>query len=219
MLRYHLSSHCLLTSTVLEALTPLTAYCQLPPTTPFARSSQDPSILFTIRHLRDLQPHNSFTDNEVMCLFTDLLCQSCPGVTYTKTYFSHFLATKGWQRAKAFLSPHVTSSRQTYNHLSISGESVILIPFFVNTNHWVAISCHECRGSVTFLYADNLNSPSTETRHRPSLFPTEYKLGELPQHNVYSTCQRMWTKNAPSIDSNGTICKPLQKHPLPPHAP
>jgi hypothetical protein len=185
-LPYHLSNHRLLTSTVLETLTPLTTYCQLPATTPFARSSQDPSILFTIRHLRDLLSHNAFTDDEVMCLFTDLLCQSCPGVTYTKTYFSHFFTTVGWQRAKAFLSPHITSSRRTYNHPSISGESVILIPFFVNTNHWVAISRHERQGSVTFLYADDLNSPSTETRIKRLLSNTDPAF--YPQNANWMNC-------------------------------
>jgi len=185
-LPYHLSNHRLLTSTVLETLTPLTTYCQLPATTPFARSSQDLSILFTIRHLRDLLSHNAFTDDEVMCLFTDLLYQSCPGVTYTKMYFSHFLTTVGWQRAKAFLSPHITSSRRTYNHPSISGESVILIPFFVNTNHWVAISRHERQGSVTFLYADDLNSPSTETRIKRLLSNTSSAF--YPQNANWMNC-------------------------------
>jgi len=49
------------------------------------------------------------TNDEVMCLFTDLLIQSIPGVTYQKPYFSHYLANEGWQHAKRYLASDVTS--------------------------------------------------------------------------------------------------------------
>lgn len=109
-----------------------------------------------------------------MCLFTDLLIQFIPGVTYIKPYFSHYLANEGWQHAKRYLASDVTSPQWKYNHPSITGEAKILIPFFVNINHWVAISRHECNGTITFLYAEDLKSRSTELRAKILLTNTNH---------------------------------------------
>jgi hypothetical protein len=142
--------------------------------------------LFTIGHLQDLLSHNSMTNDEVMCLFTDLLSQSIPGVTYIKPYFSHYLVNEGWQHAKRYLASDVTSPRRRYNRPSITGEAKILIPFFVNTNHWVAISRHECNGTISFLYADDLNSRSTELRVKKLLTNTDHFF--YPPNAKWITC-------------------------------
>jgi hypothetical protein len=42
------------------------------------------------------------------------------------------------------------------------GESVILLPYHIHGFHWVAIARREIQGHVLFLYADDLNCPSTE---------------------------------------------------------
>jgi hypothetical protein len=57
-------------------------------------SDPDSIILFTIGHLQELLSHNSMTNDEIMCLFTDMLSQTIPEVTYVKTYFSHYLVTQ-----------------------------------------------------------------------------------------------------------------------------
>jgi hypothetical protein len=159
-----ITPHILLTNKVIETFSTLKNYCQLPPNAVFARSYRDPTIAMTTCHLRELLSHSSTTNNEVMCLFADLLSQTNSRITYVKPYFSHFLAADGWQRAKSFLAPQIASPNHKYDRPAVSGESVILIPFFINSNYWVAVPHHETNGSVTFMYADDLNSPATEAK-------------------------------------------------------
>jgi len=185
-LQYCMTPHNLLTPDILAALPLLKSYCQLPPRTIFARSYRDPTIMVTISHLRELLSHSSPTNNEIICLFSDLLSQSNSAVTYVKPYFSHYLVTGGWHHAKVFFTLHITSSRRKCNRPAISAESVILIPFFIHSNHWVAVSCHEVCGSVTFLYADDLNSPATEAKVKRLLSRTDPAF--YPPNATWTVC-------------------------------
>lgn len=52
---------------------------------------------------------------------------------------------------------------------------MILIPYHVHENHWVAVSCYEINNEVTFYYADDLNCQQTEiiVKHRLSTANTD----------------------------------------------
>ena len=181
-----MTPHNLLTPDILAALPLLKSYCQLSPRTIFPRSYSNPTIMVTISHLRELLSYSSPTNNKVICLFSDLLSQSNSAVTYVKPYFSHYLVTDVWHRAKVFFTLHIASSRCKHNRPAISGESNILIPFFIHSNHWVAVSRHEACGSVTFLYADDLNSPATEANVKRLLSHTDPAF--YPPNSTWTVC-------------------------------
>jgi hypothetical protein len=83
------------------------------------------------------------------------------------THIKRFFATNHRNRQRSIYRPHTT------------GEPTIFIPCFINNNHWTALVRRELNGRVLFLYADDMNCPSTEasiqrTFHQqtdPSFYP------------------------------------------------
>lgn len=79
------------------------------------------------------------------------------------TAFSHLLWTHGWSQAQTLFA--MTGRRHhphSYARPHITGEHMILIPYFVNGNHWVAVAGREVNGQATFWYSDDLNCQHRE---------------------------------------------------------
>lgn len=111
------------------------------------------------------------------------------------TPFSDLLRSHGWSHAKTlFATFRRRFCQRSYARPYITGEQAVLIPYFVNANHRVAVARREAAGQVTFFYSDDLNSPRTESQvcqafqNTPEdFYPPTVPVGYLSQHHIPTT--------------------------------
>jgi hypothetical protein len=87
----------------------------------------------------------------------------------TTSFFNH-LEQYGWNKVNRYFDgPHRKQNCQSARPKK-SGEPIILMPFFVNQNHWVAVARREFNNRTIFLYSDDMQNKSVEQRIKLILF-------------------------------------------------
>ncbi len=114
----------------------------------------------TTKDLRNLLSHNSTITQQAINLYLHLLSHQFT-VFFLDSAFFTCLKAEGWPRVARWFR-HPGSPRRRGNKPRPSGESSISFACHINGCHWVAVTQREILGSVVFLYADNMNSLSTE---------------------------------------------------------
>jgi hypothetical protein len=146
-----------------DMLNDITTICNLPPETQIFRSIRKPSILLKVGHIQDLVSYGSETNDAILTFYLDMLCSS-KHATYMSTAFWPHLKQYGWDRVQRYFASSQSGyyARKLDRPLKV-GEPKIMIPIFINGNHWVALVRREFDGRVYFYYSDDMNQRSTET--------------------------------------------------------
>jgi hypothetical protein len=156
------SCHPLCISIPPDMLNDITTICNLPPETQIFRSTHKPTILLKVGHIQDLVSYGSETNDAIFTFYLDMLCSS-RHATYMSTAFWPHLKQYGWDRVQRYFASSQSGyyARKPDRPLKV-GEPNIMIPIFINDNHWVALVRREFDGRVYFYYSDDMNQRSTE---------------------------------------------------------
>jgi hypothetical protein len=119
-----------------------------------------PLIFVQVKHLRSLISHSSMISDVVVIFYLEMLTRQYD-ITCLSTSIMTTLQQQGWQRLQSHFALY-RNRPQTNSQPWISRESAIILPCFVDGCHWVNVVRREVNGQVLFLYADNLNRPTTE---------------------------------------------------------
>jgi hypothetical protein len=156
----------LLTRTTLRQII---MYSQETPQLICAYSSLKTSTVITTAMFRQLISHNSSIHDDVVALFLEVLCTRFD-MCFLSPQFIPKLLQDGWDRiTKYFVTPRKPRSVFRPN---LTGEKALAIPCFVDRCHWVPLVRREYNGDILFLYADDLNNPSTEVFLKETLSKT-----------------------------------------------
>jgi hypothetical protein len=115
----------------------------------------------TVSDLRDLVSYSSPINDLTATLYLELLTSQYQ-LAYLDTSFMIIMNSQGWQHLQKSFAQYRNRARSN-TRPNIRGESAIIIPCFVDGCHWVSVVHREIHNQVIFLYADDLNNPSTET--------------------------------------------------------
>ncbi len=125
-------------------------------------------------HLQSLISHGACTNDETLSLYLSCLC-------YDWLNFSSNLTDCGWGRANNyFIHSNTRGFSCTITQPRLPGEALILIPFFVRSNHWMAVA------RVIFLYSDDLIQPVIEHQIWNSLHYMDVHF--YPPHSEWIHC-------------------------------
>jgi len=145
-------------------------YCNGNPRTIITTCLHDTTVSMTIKDLQMLISNGEETNDMTLESYLSCLSAAIPRITYLPTHFSSILHDKGWEHAqKFFAGANRRRTRRSTSRPHMSGERVILIPYFINTNHWVAVARYESIQGVSFYYSDDLNCHATEQRVQQAL--------------------------------------------------
>jgi hypothetical protein len=143
-----------------QELREIMRYSNRDETVTFVRHQVKEDVHVTTKDLRDLLSHFSPIADETITLYLELLSTQY-NFAYLATTSIPQLQQEGWSKLKRnfafFRNRPRTNTRPTLN-----GEPVIIIPCFIHNCHWVTVVRREISGEVRFLYADDLNNPTTE---------------------------------------------------------
>jgi hypothetical protein len=155
-------------------------FSALPQSTVISAIDNSPSDTIMTKELRSLLSYGSPINQQVINLYTQLLCQQYPIKSLDAGFFP-MLHSRGWSGVERWFT-HQTGRCRRKSTPSINGESAIVIPCHVHGCHWVAVTRREIKGEVIFLYADDMNQPSTEaliksilSSSHPEFFPAQTK--------------------------------------------
>jgi hypothetical protein len=135
--------------------------CKQPIDTVVAWHPEHQMLVVTTKELRDLMSYSSPINDTIMTFYMEKLTKHS-NISYITTAFLYTLRAQGWARLETYFALHRNRPR-TNSRPYITGESAVILPCFVDNCHWVAVVCREVHGSTIFLYAVDLNSPTTET--------------------------------------------------------
>ncbi len=125
-------------------------YCQLAPNHIIAFNTRFTSTRIITADLRDLISHNSLTNDDTIAIFSATLCNH-HNIAFLCPQVLPLLSQSGWGHVEQFFaSNHRRRQRSIYRPRK-SREPAILIPCFVNNNHWVAVVRREINDRVLFL--------------------------------------------------------------------
>jgi hypothetical protein len=126
-------------------------------------------------------------NQQILKLYLHLLAYHC-NITFLDPGFFPALRDQGCSAVKSwFALQNRRRSPRSDSRPHLTGESVIAIPCFVHDCHWVAVTRREVAGRILFLYADDLNSPTTEASVRQmfSMCGKDF----FPDSAVWVTCK------------------------------
>ncbi len=114
----------------------------------------------TTRCLRELLSHGAMTGDSVLNTFLAILCEA-HHLSFLSTFFITLLRRdRTWSSLSEWFATEVTSEK--YFRPRSNSNIPILIPCHVNNAHWVALVRRTINNQVHFLFADDLNLPTTE---------------------------------------------------------
>jgi hypothetical protein len=152
-------------------------FSALPQSTVISAIDNSPDTI-TTKELRSLLSHGSPINQQIINLYIQLLCRQYP-IKRLDAGFFPMLHSRGWSGVERWFT-HQTGRRRRKSTPSITSESAIVIPCHVHGCHF--FSRREIKGEVIFLYADDMNQPSTETliksvlsSSHPEFFPAQTK--------------------------------------------
>jgi hypothetical protein len=158
----------------------------LPPSTIISFVKSLPLENLQVRDLRNLLSPQSPINQQVINLYVSLLCHQCSLKCLDSSFYST-LKDKGWHHVSRWFSNPSSMRRRRQSTPSLVGEPAILIPCHVNGCHWVAVTRREIQGRVIFLYADDMNSPSTEKVVLQTLSTSNHDF--YPSSTLWITCK------------------------------
>jgi hypothetical protein len=109
------------------------------------------------------------------------------GITYLATSYLYTLKLQGWERLQSYFAGYRNRPR-TNSRPCVTGESAIILPCFVEGCHWVIVVRREVEGRVLFLYADDLNSITTEANIK-ELLSTKTSSAFYPPSTKWIKCK------------------------------
>jgi hypothetical protein len=148
-------------------LSTLRNLCSLPLSNLFTCLRHQRQEQMTVQHLQDLLSPDSTMNQQVIQLYLHLFCHQFQTSFLDTSFFSQ-LQQHGWGRVSSCFSNTSRHHRQG-RRPSLVGEKVISIPCHVNGCHWVAVTRREVNNKIIFLYANDMNNPSTECLIRQTL--------------------------------------------------
>jgi hypothetical protein len=108
--------------------------------------------------------YNCPIDDSVIYAYLHQLSLFQPHMKFLDTYFYEALLKEGGHIASnRYISTSNDTSHRTSQKVPLQS-SVILIPIHTGGSHWVAVVRCIIQNKVLFLYADDLNDPSTARR-------------------------------------------------------
>jgi hypothetical protein len=155
-----------------DCLQQIIHHCQSAPHLVCSYSALRPITAVTTTWLRHLITHGSPINDETISLFLEVLCTRAD-MCFLNPQFIPLLLRDGWNQTSKYFVHH-NKPRSVFRPC-VKGEKVIAIPCFSDTCHWVALVRREYKGHIIFLYADDLNNPSTEFFIRETLSKTDDK--------------------------------------------
>jgi hypothetical protein len=164
------TTHILYTTLSPNILSVIKEACNLPPTLPILRSTYKRNTYITVKHLRDFISYGVETSDAIITLYMDMLCNDGQA-TYLHPSFLPRLRQHGWR----VVSRSFASSSQGYYARKLdrpnkTGEQVIMIPLFVDNNHWIALVHREINSKVFFFYSDDMNQRNNEDNIKNLIF-------------------------------------------------
>ncbi len=109
-------------------------------------------------------------------------------LTYLNSNFIPDLQNLGWVRVKHYFASNTRGHSRNFSRPLKSGEHTILIPSFIDNNHWVALVRREIHSQVYFLYSDDMNNSSTE-RTIKTLIQTHTDDIFCPPNSIWIHCK------------------------------
>lgn len=118
--------------------------------------------LVTTASLRRLLSHGEMTDDTILNTFLAILSDAYDEA-FLSTFFIHILnRDQSWEGVQHWFAQYPIF--ETFSEPLLNSSRPILIPCHVNGAHWVGMVRRVIANKVYFLYADDLNSASTENR-------------------------------------------------------
>jgi hypothetical protein len=140
----------------------------------------------TTHCLRDLLSHGEMTRDSILNTFLAILCAG-HNLTYLSTFFITILRRdKTWEPLRNWFA--TDDSAEDYYLPTMNSKRPILIPCHVNGAHWVALVRRVINQRVYFLYADDLNHPSTE-QHLKDLLLAHAAPEFYPENTIWLHCK------------------------------
>ncbi len=146
--------------------------CQRNPTNPLIRSSKKPSVQIATHHLQELLTHGTETNEHVMYLYLEMLCEMY-NLAFLYTDFIPHLLQEGWQDAKRYFASNRRNRQRSNVKPLKSGEPAIIIPSHMGGSHWIGVVRGEIQGQVFFLYVDDMDNKNNEITIRRALQNTD----------------------------------------------
>lgn len=143
--------------------------CSFPSEQPIVRSKRIPDLVILTRQLQKLLTYGEPTSDAILSLYCEGLATQ-HNLAYLSTTFINDLQQKKWARVKKYFAMAQTSKSRRIDRPHMQGEAAIMIPTFINSNHWVALVRREVGESVYFLYSDDLNDIDTEHKIQDLIF-------------------------------------------------
>jgi hypothetical protein len=127
------------------------------------------------------------TRDAVIMLYIEGFCQQ-HNLKYVNSHFIPHLWEKGWTTVQNYFASNRRAHSCSISRPKMTGEKAILIPAFINDNHWVAIVRREIGRQVIFLYSDDLNDANTESTLKKLI--TEQTNSEFcPEDAIWLHCK------------------------------
>jgi hypothetical protein len=162
-LSYHRSNHPLDLNIIDDDLSLLQELCQIHAEDPILRSTKNKEIKITSQQFRALLTHDSPINDAIITLYMEGFCAT-HNMSYLTTYFLPHLEQYGWNEVNRYFYKAKKRNICSSGNKKNARDPTILIPTFINQNHWVAVVRREIQNKVIFLYADDMNNKSVEDK-------------------------------------------------------
>jgi hypothetical protein len=157
-----------------ELLTTTKAYCNLDPELATVYSQLYLTTVVTTSSFRDLLSPGKPINDDIIAIFLEITCSEL-NLSFLCPQFIPLLMREGWNHiTRYFAAGNRRHMRSTFRPLQ-HGESAIAIPCFIDDSHWIAVTRREVNGKVLFLYADDVNNPSSELLIKSLLSNTSHE--------------------------------------------
>jgi hypothetical protein len=161
-LQFQTQQHPLLQTIQYDEIAHLRTVCQQAQNMSIIRCAHDNSLFITRNDIQSLLTHGRPTNDHVMLLYIKIVSDTYK-IPFLYTDFIPRLINEGWINVERYFSdPSRHTRRRTLNRPNMGGEPAIIIPAHINESHWLALVRREYNNKVLFLYADDMNSPTTE---------------------------------------------------------
>jgi hypothetical protein len=161
--------------------------CQLPPSHPILRTSNNKRIELSVKDLQDVVSYGSEINDTIVIFFLELICHPL-NITFLYPDFLPRLRQHGWSDLlRYFANPQRRTKARSIYRPDKAGEPTILIPLHVQNSHWIALARKKIGHRTYFLYSDDMNNTNEEENLRKLIF-RHTDQGFCPPDAIWINC-------------------------------